>query len=222
MGPRYLWTRTVAGRTKGRQPRSVSGVAARRVGQLSPSLAQAVKVVGYRGGQRGDLRGPPHRTRRATRLWPGTGHKKGACDQIVREFTAEVERAGCARGRCAGILGADLVAVELAIRTAMTRLRGAAGRAPTLGTGASASIAGKGIARGSSVTRGQAADTADRPAAPRLVTTAAPGMRDGALIWNLATAILPGSHPRSYLGHARQHTTHPSSHPPSANTTVTG
>lgn len=51
-----------------------------------------------------------------------TGHKKGALRPDRGGVHRRGRAAGCARGRCAGILGADLVAVELAIRTAMTRL----------------------------------------------------------------------------------------------------
>ena len=94
-GPRYLWTRTVAGRAPGAGSCGRGGgQGACRAGEL-PAVRRRQR--GDRGGQRGDLRGPPAGSRRRRRPRPRRGTKKGA----PRPDRSGVRR----RGRTAGRAG---------------------------------------------------------------------------------------------------------------------
>lgn len=91
-GPRYLWTRTVAGRgTKGRQlsVEEVDKVRAElanyhRFAQVSEQIVAVNEAICEARPPNPAATAPPAGT---------TGHKKrGLCDQIAAEFTAELER----------------------------------------------------------------------------------------------------------------------------------
>ncbi|SIP63867.1 conserved hypothetical protein [Mycobacterium tuberculosis] len=174
---------------------------------------------------------PAHRTRRPRRPRPAQrGTKKGALRPDRGGVHRRGRAAGCARGRCAGILGADLVAVELAIRTAMTRLgsslleqllgadTGHRGQRIDCGQGHCAWFVGY---------RDKNLDTVlDRVRLLRACyhcRTCGRGMAPpGSGTWPPRSCPKP---PRSWTSTtlASTSTTSPaSSHPPSANTTVTG
>ena len=123
-GPRFLWTRSVPGsRTRGRQ--------------LAPGEVEKVRreLAGYqqfaaldradRGGERGDLRGRPAAAPAAGAGPAGAAgagrRKRGLRARFAAEAAAEVERLAALAARCLRA-GEGLAAVELAIRTAMTRL----------------------------------------------------------------------------------------------------
>lgn len=228
-GPRYLWTRTVAGRgTKGRQ------LSVEEVDKVRAELANYHRFAQVSeqivGSTRRSAR-PAHRTRRPRRPRPAQrGTKKGALRPDRGGVHRRGRAAGCARGRCAGILGADLVAVELAIRTAMTRLgsslleqllgadTGHRGQRIDCGQGHCAWFVGY---------RDKNLDTVlDRVRLLRACyhcRTCGRGMAPpGSGTWPPRSCPKP---PRSWTSTtlASTSTTSPaSSHPPSANTTVTG
>ncbi|AMC56563.1 hypothetical protein RN07_3332 [Mycobacterium tuberculosis variant bovis] len=228
-GPRYLWTRTVAGRgTKGRQlsVEEVDKVRAElanyhRFAQVSEQIVAVNEAIC-------EAR-PPNPAATAPRP-AQRGTKKGALRPDRGGVHRRVRAAGCARGRCAGILGADLVAVELAIRTAMTRLgsslleqllganTGHRGQRIDCGQGHCAWFVGY---------RDKNLDTVlDRVRLLRACyhcRTCGRGMAPpGSGTWPPRSCPKP---PRSWTSTtlASTSTTSPaSSHPPSANTTVTG
>ena len=118
-GPRYLWTRTVAGRgTKGRQ--LSAGEVDKVRGELANYQRFAEVTRGDRGGQRGDLRGAPAQPGALRRPRPRRGPKKGALRPARGGVRGGGEPAGRAGVRSLGSTGAGMEAVELAIRTAMT------------------------------------------------------------------------------------------------------
>lgn len=228
-GPRYLWTRTVAGRgTKGRQlsVEEVDKVRAElanyhRFAQVSEQIVAVNEAICEARPPNPAATAPPAGT---------TGHKKGGSATRSRRSSPRGRAAGCARGRCAGILGADLVAVELAIRTAMTRLgsslleqllgadTGHRGQRIDCGQGHCAWFVGY---------RDKNLDTVlDRVRLLRACyhcRTCGRGMAPpGSGTWPPRSCPKP---PRSWTSTtlASTSTTSPaSSHPPSANTTVTG
>lgn len=228
-GPRYLWTRTVAGRgTKGRQlsVEEVDKVRAElanyhRFAQVSEQIVAVNEAIC-------EAR-PPNPAATAPRP-AQRGTKKGALRPDRGGVHRRGRAAGCARGRCAGILGADLVAVELAIRTAMTRLgsslleqllgadTGHRGQRIDCGQGHCAWFVGY---------RDKNLDTVlDRVRLLRACyhcRTCGRGMAPpGSGTWPPRSCPKP---PRSWTSTtlASTSTTSPaSSHPPSANTTVTG
>lgn len=228
-GPRYLWTRTVAGRgTKGRQlsVEEVDKVRAElanyhRFAQVSEQIVAVNEAICEARPPNPAATAPPAGT---------TGHKKGGSATRSRRVHRRGRAAGCARGRCAGILGADLVAVELAIRTAMTRLgsslleqllgadTGHRGQRIDCGQGHCAWFVGY---------RDKNLDTVlDRVRLLRACyhcRTCGRGMAPpGSGTWPPRSCPKP---PRSWTSTtlASTSTTSPaSSHPPSANTTVTG
>lgn len=228
-GPRYLWTRTVAGRgTKGRQlsVEEVDKVRAElanyhRFAQVSEQIVAVNEAICEARPPNPAATAPPAGT---------TGHKKGALRPDRGGVHRRGRAAGCARGRCAGILGADLVAVELAIRTAMTRLgsslleqllgadTGHRGQRIDCGQGHCAWFVGY---------RDKNLDTVlDRVRLLRACyhcRTCGRGMAPpGSGTWPPRSCPKP---PRSWTSTtlASTSTTSPaSSHPPSANTTVTG
>ncbi len=227
-GPRYLWTRTVAGRgLRGGSSRS------RRWTRCAPSwptitVSRRSVSRSWRSTRRSAR--PAHRTRRPRRPRPAQRGTKGALRPDRGGVHRRGRAAGCARGRCAGILGADLVAVELAIRTAMTRLgsslleqllgadTGHRGQRIDCGQGHCAWFVGY---------RDKNLDTVlDRVRLLRACyhcRTCGRGMAPpGSGTWPPRSCPKP---PRSWTSTtlASTSTTSPaSSHPPSANTTVTG
>jgi hypothetical protein len=121
-GPQHNFTRSVAGRTVNVHPatRAGAGEAAPGGGQL-PALRGTERA--HRGGQRGDLRGETGVAARRRDRGTAGGGKRGLFRELQAEFAAELARlAELAASLLGG--GEGLAALELAIRTAMTRLGG--------------------------------------------------------------------------------------------------
>ena len=120
-GPRYLWNRTVAGRgTKGRQlsAEEVDKVRAElanyhRFAQVSEQIVAVNEAICETRPPNTATTAPPAAT---------GDEKRGLYEQIAAEVAAEVERLAAVAVDSLGPSGAGLAAVELAIRTAMSRL----------------------------------------------------------------------------------------------------
>ena len=120
-GPRYLWTRTVAGRgTKGRQ--LSAGEVDKVRGELANYQQFAAVTEEIVAVNEAICEARPPNADPVSPRGRHAGRKRGLYEEVEAEFAAEVSRLSELAVRSLGSTGEGMEAVELAIRTAMTRL----------------------------------------------------------------------------------------------------